>query len=469
MSRHLGCCVIALLACLCPPPAGAGKPTPALAPTPEQGVFLSLSDLHFDPFARPGLVPELDRSPVKDWARIFAKGSDTAPSGAGEDSNYALMMATLKAAAGAGIRYDYVVHSGDFLTHDFQYGYQRTAGPAPQGYAGFVIKTMTFIGMQMRATLGKVPIYGSAGNNDAICGNYMIEPDSALLKAMAAQWGKLAKQPGRLADFSVGGYYKVPHPTVKNHDLIILNDIFWSTQYQNACGAGKGDPGAAQMSWLAWQLYQAQMRGRTATLVMHIPPGINGYSVSRSPYTCGGAMPSFWRREYGDAFLGLLEQFRSVVGASLAGHTHMDDFRVVSDAGGTPYFMTHITPSVSPFFGNTPSFSFIQYDRRTAALSDYAVFVLGGAGAGGAPSWGLEYVFRQAYGQDNAGPAGVKAVTNAIRTSEAARDKFIRYYAAETRGRSTISNDNWRAYSCAHDNLTEDDYAACYCPPAPAR
>ena len=293
----------------------------------------------------------------------------------------------------------------------------------------------------------------------------MIEPDSALLKAMALQWGKLAGQPGRLADFTVGGYYKVPHPTVKNHDLIILNDIFWSTQYQNACGAGKGDPGTAQMDWLAWQLYQSQMRGRTATLVMHIPPGINGYSVSRAPSTCGGAMPSFWRREYGDAFLALLARFRPVVGASLAGHTHMDDFRVLSDAGGKPYFMTHVTPSISPFFGNNPSFSFIEYDRETAAFSNYAVFVKGGADARGTSSWGLEYVFSQAYGQDNAGPAGVQAVAGAIRTSEAARGSFIRYYAGDARGGSSITKDNWRAYSCAHDNLTQTAYAACYCPP----
>ena len=44
-------------------------------PGADQGVFLHVSDIHFDPFVDPALVPRLIVAPVEDWAGILASSS----------------------------------------------------------------------------------------------------------------------------------------------------------------------------------------------------------------------------------------------------------------------------------------------------------------------------------------------------------------------------------------------------------
>ena len=56
--------------------------TSALAET-----FLSVSDLHFDPFADPAIVAKLEEADVSQWDAIFASSSVTTFSGYGMDLN----------------------------------------------------------------------------------------------------------------------------------------------------------------------------------------------------------------------------------------------------------------------------------------------------------------------------------------------------------------------------------------------
>jgi hypothetical protein len=67
----------------------------------------------------------------------------------------------------------------------------------------------------------------------------------------------------------------MPHPTVENLRIIVLNSVLWSDKYGDDCGFPQKDPGAAQMDWLTWQLYSLKQQKKKALLLMHVPPGIN--------------------------------------------------------------------------------------------------------------------------------------------------------------------------------------------------
>lgn len=464
MSRSsLGRRIAALLVALAFMTTAAPAATLPFAIGAGQGVFLHLSDIHFDPLAQPALLPQLIAAPVERWSDIF-KGSPQPYSPYGHDTNYPLLTATL--AAAQGIQYDYILNTGDNLAHELK---QRfiSAGGAEADYEGFVTKTMLFVDRMLKESFRDTPLVFALGNNDAACDDYMLAPHSAMLGAVAHDLPVVAADPEAVRDFSTAGFYVVPHPTVADHDLIVLSDVYWSSRYRDDCNPQGGDIGAAQFAWLEWTLYRDKLAGRTATLVMHIPPGIDAYASAR--HACPAGIVSFWHEEDTRRFLGLVAAYKDILRGSYAGHTHMDDFRVLTDAAGAPLLATRVTPAVSPVFKNDPAFTVLLYDRSTAAVSDYGTFHLANlaeAGSSAAPDWRLEYTFAQAYGAKTYDAAELSDLARRIRSDKAVRTTFMQYYAAETTARSPISDQNWHAYACAQTKITQADYAACQCPPA---
>ncbi|HEY2137915.1 MAG TPA: metallophosphoesterase [Xanthobacteraceae bacterium] len=448
------------------PAAARAAPLP-FAPGAGQGLFLHVSDLHFDPFADPALVRRLIAAPVEQWTEILRSSGKTGFPRYGSDTTYPLLKSMLAAAKGG--RYDYVLNTGDNLSHGFRKAF-TDAGGNDSEYGDFVIKTMRFVDRLLKESFPGVPLISTLGNNDSACGDYMLMPNSKMLGAVGRDLPVVAGNQQALQDFAIGGYYTVPHPKVPNHDIVVLSDVFWSSNYRDTCEPGGGDPGSAELAWLEWTLYRARLAGRSVSLVMHIPPGIDSYSSSRG--ACPRPVTSFWQDAYARRFLALVAAYKDILRGSYAGHTHMDDFRVLTDANGGAVLTTRITPSVSPIFGNNPAFTVLLYSRQDASVADYATFrlsnlaKLGDLGAAYAPEWSLEYTFGQAYGYKTYDPASVMALARAIRGDAAVRATFMRYYAVETK--PSINADNLMVYACAQTAMTPDAYAACACPGAPA-
>ena len=107
---------------------------------------------------------------------------------------------------------------------------------------------------------------------------------------------------------------------------------------------------------------------------MHIPPGLNGYQTAES-VKAGGPAITFWQPELTSRFLQLVGEYRSLIQAVFAGHTHMDDFRVIS-RDGQPALFIKIAPAVSPIYGNNPSFQVYQYDRDSGVIQNYQTYFL---------------------------------------------------------------------------------------------
>jgi sphingomyelin phosphodiesterase acid-like 3 len=469
--------VIALITLIVAAAGAVRAATLPFHPAATQGLFLHVTDIHFDPFAslphdparRRAVLRKLTAAPVARWQRFFQLSKDTPfPRRGHADTSYPLFASALAAARGVTngngrpVRYDYVLNTGDNLAHDFRDAFLK-AGGQETDYQGFVVKTLRFVGRMLRKSFPGAPLIYALGNNDAVCGDYRVAPKSVMLAQIARDLPIIAGNRQARRDFAIGGFYVVPHPTVPHHDIIALNSIFWSVKYKDACGKTGGDPGAAELDWLAWTLYREKADGRTVTLAMHIPPGIDAYSSSRQ--ACPQTGTPFWRADVTGRFRALMAEYKDILRASYAGHTHMDDFRLLSDKGGAPLLATRITPAVSPLFGNNPAFAVLLYDRSNAVVANSAIFYLTNVDTAGPKvpaQWKHEYDFAQTYGFSRYTAANVAALAKRIAGDSRAAQSYMKHYPVDAP--TPINAGNLTTYACAQTALTPAAYAACRCP-----
>jgi hypothetical protein len=241
-----------------------------------------------------------------------------------------------------------------------------------------------------------------------------------------------------------------------DEEIVVLNTVLWSRPYF-ILGADTGDPGTAEMQWLAWKLYQAKTLTHRVILVMHIPPGIDAFASSRA----GNEQTPipFWQDRHFTHFLELIRKYGDTIQIALAGHTHMDDFRVLGDTGSASPIIFRITPSISPIFGNNPAFSVLNYDATSGNFSDIATYYLNLADGRSNPQWDLEYRFPSAYGYSSLNATNMVGLAARIHDDPKVRQTFAKYYAVSAS--SPITSTNWLFFSCAETIFTFTDYGRC--------
>ncbi|MBO9711567.1 metallophosphoesterase [Sphingomonas sp.] len=425
-------------------PAEAQKAKAKPQPT---GRFLHLSDIHFDPMANARLVPALVAAPVDQWELILVRSAKAPPAQMNEDANYALMRSALTAAAAQ--RYDYVLYTGDYLAHDFHDRF-KLAGGQEKDYDAFVIKTLQFMNREMAKAFAPAPLITSFGNNDTDCeGNYQIDLNDPMLAAVGGALPEIRRDPQAMKDFATGGYYRIVHPTIPGRDFIVMDDLYLSAKYKAECGNKTPNPGATLLAWLEATLKAERASGRTATLVLHIPPGIDPFLAAGKPN--GSSL--FLTVEANTKLLALLTAYADVVRDIYAGHTHTDEFRIVPDASGKPLLPIRIGPSISPNYLNAPAYSVFDYVPATGAVRDYATYTLGPVG------WTLEYRFGEAYGFDG-WTADALAKINGAMGYWFVRKQYGNYMMGDPRN-NLMAGGNWKLFACAQVALTDETFNAC--------
>lgn len=431
--------------------------SPATAQNAPSGKFLHLSDIHFDPFYNPAfnqaMFDALNKADADDWEKIFLSWGITTPETRTQfDSNYPLLTSALDRAmkpdGQTPAKYDYIILTGDYLRHEFLSTLSKyTQDPAVQ--RKFTAKTVKFVNLMIAKRFPKAPLIATVGNNDSVCGDYNLTPGGDILPAVGDDLPVIDSNAAAQRDFTAGGYYRTPHPTVPNVDFLVLS-IFWSNNYYDICDNKQQNPAAVQLQWLTDQLSAAQKAGHRTILLMHIPPGIDAFSSRKhreeSPRT-------LWTRDGGwlSSFNGVTSQYKAQLTGGFAGHTHMDEFRVLADT--SPYLAIRMGPSVTTYNGNYPAFTVFTYDTKDGTALDYDVYALGRNG------WGFEYNFGKTYGYKRYDPASLQALSKKILSGGNAKTSFGKYYAS---GNSTPANGpDWRYFACSLTNLTGTPYSAC--------
>jgi hypothetical protein len=326
-----------------------------------------------------------------------------------------------------------------------------------------VQKTLKFVTAMIRGAYPRARVISALGNNDTDCGDYEMGAASRFLAGLERLWQPLlgAAAGSFRRTFPAGGYFTLPHPTVPHLRVAVLNTVLFSPKFQ-VCGGG-GDMSEPELRWLESVLRRAARNGDKVWLVYHIPPGIDAYATLQATGPCGSAPVTLWQANDQSRFWSILARYPGVVKATFAGHTHMDEFRLPAGAG-----FIHVTPAVSPVFGNNPGFAVFDYSRADGRIADARTYYLDlAANSGGAAAWALEYDFQEAYKQPAMDEATLAAVQQAIAGDSTVRDRYMTSYPVSSASSSTVLA-HWKAYWCAAQAFTAQTFADCYCPAEPA-
>jgi sphingomyelin phosphodiesterase acid-like 3 len=456
---------VAMLSALC---LVGAAPVSAVSDT---GEFLHVSDLHFNPFYDGALFPQLSSQPVERWAGILETSQPPAFNLMGQDSNYALIKSTLDEARRRAPAPDFLLVSGDFLSHNWQTSYDQLAKQShvadPAAFQAFTAKAIQFLAEELRRRYPTTPILPSLGNGDSDCGDYAITPDGPFLKMFAAAWARLlgpdADRAAFQATFSQGGHCSLKLPHAKNHRLIVVNSVFFSMKYANTCGTGTETPARDELRWLATALEHARAAGEMVWLFMHIPPGIDSFATDQSLQK-NGPIVTLWHPEWTSGYLELLKRYQGTIQASFAGHMHMDDFRVIR-LEGKPVLFCKVAPAISPVYGNNPGFQIVQYDRHTGAVANYQLDYLANLSTDGKPTvpaaaqWTTEYDFRQTYGLSAVNAQTITQLAESMKTNTSFQQSYMKFYTVSAE--PDITPRTLQVYRCAILSLTPAELEAC--------
>jgi sphingomyelin phosphodiesterase acid-like 3 len=472
------CCVAGI--CLTVSVAAAQNRPPRNGRAPVR--VLMVSDIHFDPFADPGKVEKLAAAPASKWPAIL--GAASSPDRAerfaalqktchakGSDTDYALLESSLRAmrADASGARF--ILVSGDLLAHEFSCKYNAAVGHATaDGHSAFAAKTLEFVLKKIRNDFPGVPVYAALGNNDSSCGDYRIDAGGAFLRAIApALTADIPANERREArrEILAGGYYGVTLPAPMQHTrLLVLDDVFMSSQYETCGGTTDPAPAGEQLAWLRARLALALRNHEQVWVMAHIPPGIDPYSTIRKmANVCAGGAPVKFLSS--DALPDTIAEFGDVIRLAVFGHTHMDELRLLraKAAGKSESAVAlKLVPSISPVDGNNPSFVVAAADPASATITDYHVIAasnLSGVGT----EWRQEYDFDRAYGASEFSAESVERLIRSFRADSAARtpasDEYLRDYFVGDR--SALLKLVWPEYTCALVRDSAAGFRSCAC------
>jgi hypothetical protein len=435
--------------------------------------FLQVSDIHFNPYYDPSLVPQLIKADASQWEPVFIKSTVKGFGVPGKDeTNYPLLVSALQSMAQTAEKTDFVIFSGDFLAHNFDTQF-LTDVQSGENYSGFVKKTISFLALMFSKYLPGQRVYFCLGDSDNDAGEYQTAPGGTFLHDTATIFATnfikdTENQKSFNQTYPAGGYYTITPPNSPNTSIISLNTNFFSVQY-NAVKADD-DPGKKELDWFADQLKDAKKHGRKVWLLLHIPPGVNvSGTVSKNQYV------PMWKTQYNDRFVQLIKENAALITGSFAGHTHMDDFRVLfqlpapertptrtpAQAPAQALSFIRICPALSPQFGNNPGYQQFRYDRKGFSLIDYDTYWLNlGVTDPATAVWQKEYRFSVAYGQNEITANSFLAVYNALDTNPTWRGLYTNYYNVGNLSLPVITDANFKAYRCGIGNWTEDGFTA---------
>ena len=351
------------------------------------------SDVHFNPFYDQSLFSALDAADAGGWAGIFEGSGIKTPSARGGDTNYPLLVLAL-----SGIRQNLgasplVIYTGDILSHGipqmfYPHYYGKLGVPVPAtpdataiaAMKAFTDKTVTFFMDQVRAAVGNIPVMFAVGNGDSYSGagpnvlDSSLKPDNSFLVNTADLFyskflNGIVDHQGFLTTFTTGGYYSA-EPAGTNLMVIALNTILLCRLFSSGPTANDSMV-AAELDWLDSRLAAAAVKGKKVWLLMHAPPGAD-ISTTAKPANFDGSghiatASMMWWPAYQTRFLQILSNYPGLISLTLAGHTHMDEYRILPSSD-----VLEITPAISPWFGNNPAFKVFTISRATFKPTDYS-------------------------------------------------------------------------------------------------
>ena len=411
------------------------------------------SDIHFNPFYDPSLFPALEAADVNEWEAIFQTSSSTTPAGWGSDTNYPLLARSLTSIRQNVQDSPIAIFTGDLLGHYFPQTFFKLYGSEDvAAMQAFADKTLAFVMAQVRSSVGEIPVLFAVGNGDSYTG---YGPDPTFLSNTAELYyanflNGAADHAAFLESFTRGGYYAA-EPLGMPLMVIALNTVWLSPLFP-------GDNQSAvdaQRAWLEAKLAEAKAGGKKVWLVMHVPPGADLGSTANLIDGSGGLESAvmMWDPQYQDALLRTLARYQDMVTLTFAGHTHMDEYRLVSGS------VCHISPGLSPVFGTNPAYKIFSFSPETTAALDYTAFRYDLAAM--PEQFEAEYDFAAAYAMPTPLDAASQQLFPELAADSTKQASYRAYYYSWVTPANPITAANWPVYWCGIGHMEPQALIEC--------
>jgi hypothetical protein len=422
------------------------------------------SDVHFNPFYDPKLVSALvNENDTDKWAAIF-QTSLLGPSSPGGDTNYQLLVLAL-----SGIKQNLgasplVIFTGDILGHGLpEMFYQQLNGTQTfrddadvAAMKAFTDRVVAFFMGQVRGAVGNVPVMFAVGNGDSYSGagpnvldSSTFAPDNSFLVNTAGLFytkflNGTVDDTEFHATFAKGGYYSA-EPAGANLMVIALNTILFCQLFSSSQTANDGMV-ADELGWLDLKLQAAKAKGKKVWLLMHAPPGAD--IGTTAGHVNNGQIQSaamMWWPAYQASFLAVLAKYPGIVSLTLAGHTHMDEYRILPTTDAL-----EITPAISPWFGNNPAFKVFTISPDTLKPTDYSS--LNYDLSTNPAQFNSYYTFSTAFSSQGLLDASLSQLTPALVTNNAKQALYRGFYFS---GNNSLKQVTYPPFKNSYDPITD--------------
>jgi hypothetical protein len=416
---------------------------------------LAFSDIHFDPFFDPDprIFTELNGADPGQWADVFASSAIKTPSKPGSDTNYPLLVLALESIRENLGASPIILFTGDLLGHGISQQYFKAAGSTDvAAMMAFTDKVVSFVTQEIRAVAGDVPVLFALGNCDSYTG---YGPDSYFLANNADAFfttllNGATNHEDFISSFTADGYYAA-EPTGANVMVIGLNTIMFSPLVQNKDGSENNEAAVdAELSWFDSKLASAKAAGKKVWLLMHAPPGADegttAKSVQGNGHIAGATM--MWEANYQADFMRVLAKYPGVISLTLAGHTHMDEYRLIS--GGN---VVEIIPGISPIFSNDPAYKIFQLNSSTLTPTDYNS--LNYKLAASPKQFAGYYTYSREFPIAESLANSQKGLLNRLATDPNLQSLYREYFYSGNDSANPITEVNWPVYWSGIGMMTE--------------
>lgn len=435
----------------------------------QENNFVNFTDLHFTPYYDKSLINELVKSEHTEWDNIFSKSAIKDYGEYGEEANYPLFNKALLNMKKNIENPDFIIMTGDFICHDFEAKFKKFSGIDSNEEAHkFLDKTIKFVSYKIKQVFGDISVFPALGNNDSYCGDYQLEANGKFLKTFSDIWKKQINSPDMDKIFLQGGYYSATSPVNKKHKIISLNSIFFSVKYNNGnydrfCDCkitnDYSELSEKQFKWFEEKLKKYSTENCHVWVITHIPPGINIYkTIKESDQHENPKVFTYWKPEYAEKFKNIVSKYSDNIKVIMAGHTHMDDFKIIYQ-DNSPKSFVHISPAITPVFGNNPGFQSVSYNSTNLSFNNYKTYYVNISEK--TDKWKYEYSFSKNYKVKNITATTLDKIYNQMLKDSTVRNNYMKYFPVSSKHSSFIDKSNWNWYNCGIVNVLSEEYLNC--------
>jgi sphingomyelin phosphodiesterase acid-like 3 len=343
---------------------------------------LILSDIHYDSLYDSSLSPTCKCNSQYDTDGTCTTGSWQDLNGQfGCDSPWALVESAISNAAKLVPDPNFILFLGDYVRHDPSSVQVALDGIKKVTEAiDYYFNDVEAESSSSSSSYKEIRLLESTFGNTDMHPDYSLETDDEsatdYFKHISRIWDKTGDQltSEMNATVQIGGYYFME--VTPGLYVISINTVIYSPSklpndddgvsenehYDDHQSNKLNDP-FNQFAWLEATLAYIRGLGGKAWIIGHIPP-----TVTTNSYTM------VWKDKFISQYTELITAYTDIVKAQFFGHTHKDEFRVLTtssssksgvewlDSGSSPLFMVG---SISPVMYNNPSFREVWYDSET--------------------------------------------------------------------------------------------------------